>query len=274
MNPRPAIILLSGGLDSATCLAIARHDGFQPIRTLAFDYGQRHRHELLAAEVLSRRLGAIEHRVITIDLRQFGGSALTADLPVPKDALPPSSLRPSGPSSLRPSGHSSLTPPSPPSLPPITYVPARNTIFLSFALAWCEVLDCDDVFIGVNALDYSGYPDCRPQFVESFQQTARLGTRRERFTVHAPLVHWTKAQIVRRGSELGVDYSLTHSCYDPVVRDGHVLACGHCDSCLLRKRGFEEAGVPDPTRYADATAHRDGTSTISPSTCARSTFTP
>jgi len=270
MERRPAIVLLSGGLDSATCLAIARSDGFNPIRTLAFDYGQRHRHELAAAESLSRLSGATEHRVITIDLRQFGGSALTADIDVPKDALVEKGTegrRDQGTEGLRDRGAGGrgengvetagqgiapppLYPSVAPSLPPITYVPARNTIFLSFALAWCEVLDCDDVFIGVNALDYSGYPDCRPQFVESFQQTARLGTTRARFTVHAPLVNMTKAQIIRRGVELGVDYSLTHSCYDPVTRGQDVLACGHCDSCLLRKRGFVEAGVADPTRYA------------------------
>lgn len=224
MTSRPAIILLSGGLDSATCLAIARAEGFSPIRTLAFDYGQRHRHELHAAKVLSRQLGAGEHRVLSIDLRQFGGSALTDNIPVPKDSL----------------GEQL----------PVTYVPARNTIFLSFALAWCEVLDCDDVFIGVNAVDFSGYPDCRPQFIASFQQTARLGTKRSRFTIHAPLLDWTKARIIRRGLELGVDYALTHSCYDPVTTGDEVRACGHCDSCLLRKRGFIEAGVTDPTRYA------------------------
>jgi 7-cyano-7-deazaguanine synthase len=225
-SSRPAVVLLSGGLDSATCLAIARQRGFTPLRTLAFDYGQRHRHELLAAERLARAMGVLEHRVATIDLRQFGGSALTADLDVPKDALDPAGGI------------------------PITYVPARNTIFLSFALAWCEVLDCSDVFIGVNALDYSGYPDCRPAFVAAFQQAARLGTRRGDFTVHAPLIEWTKAQIIRHGVGLGVDYAQTHSCYDPVCRGDDVLACGHCDSCLLRKKGFVEASVPDPTRYA------------------------
>ena len=223
---RPAIVLLSGGLDSATCLAIARADGFRPVRTLAFDYGQRHRHELAAAERISRAMGAAEHRVVRIDLRQFGSSALTADdIAVPKDRD----------ESQMSAGI------------PITYVPARNTIFLSYALAWAEVLDCDDVFLGVNALDYSGYPDCRPEFVESFQRTARLGTKRTNFTVHAPLVHLTKAQIIRRGIELGVDYGMTHSCYDP---DADGRACGRCDSCVLRKRGFAEAGVPDPTRYA------------------------
>src|SRR5688500_14240525 len=192
---------------------------------MSFDYGQPHRHELAAAEPISRAYGVAEHRVIRIDLRQFGGSALTDDIAVPKDR----------------SGAAMSAD------VPITYVPARNTIFLSYALAWAEVLDCDDVFIGVNALDYSGYPDCRPEFVESFQRTARLGTKRTNFTVHAPLVHLTKAQIIRRGVELGVDYGMTHSCYDP---DAHARACGRCDSCVLRQRGFAKAGVPDPTRYA------------------------
>jgi 7-cyano-7-deazaguanine synthase len=224
MGRNSAIVLLSGGLDSATCLAIARAEGFGPIYTMAFDYGQRHRHELTAAEKLSKGMGAAEHRVVTIDLRQFGGSALTADVAVPKDR-----------DETAMAGDI-----------PITYVPARNTIFLSYALAWAEVIDCDHVFIGVNALDYSGYPDCRPAFVESFQQTARLGTKRTSFTVHAPLLHLTKAQIIRRGTELGVDYGLTHSCYDPAP-DGR--ACGHCDSCILRRKGFAEAGVTDPTRY-------------------------
>ncbi len=224
--PAPAIVLLSGGLDSATCLAIARHEGFHPIFTMAFDYGQRHRNELVAAEKLSKRFDAKEHRVIRIDLRQFGGSALTADIDVPKDAI-----------GTGPTDAASI---------PITYVPARNTIFLSFALAWAEVIDCDDVFIGVNALDYSGYPDCRPEFIAAFQQTARLGTKRTGFNIHAPLVHLTKAQIIRFGVGLGVDYAMTHSCYDPTPTG---LACGHCDSCLLRQRGFIEAGVPDPTVY-------------------------
>jgi len=224
---RPAIVLASGGLDSTTCLAIARRDGFAPIYTMAFDYGQRHRHELIAAERIARQQGVAEHRTIRIDLRAFGGSALTAELAVPKDR--DESAMSAG--------------------VPITYVPARNTIFLSYALAWAEVLNCDDVFIGVNALDYSGYPDCRPEFIAAFQQVARLGTRRTGFAVHAPLVHLTKAQIIRRGVSLGVDYGMTHSCYDPVTRGDEVLACGHCDSCLLRKKGFAEAGVADPTMY-------------------------
>ena len=222
---RPAVVLASGGLDSTTCLAIARDEGFSPICSMSFDYGQRHRHELAAAERIARHFGVAEHRVVRIDLRQFGGSALTEDIAVPKDR-----------------DESKMTADI-----PVTYVPARNTIFLSYALAWAEVLDCDDVFIGVNALDYSGYPDCRPEFIASFQQTARLGTKRANFTVHTPLVNLTKAQIIRRGVELGVDHSMTHSCYDP---DEQGRACGRCDSCLLRKRGFERAGVPDPTVYA------------------------
>jgi 7-cyano-7-deazaguanine synthase len=222
---QPAIILLSGGLDSATCLAIARATSFLPLYTMSFDYGQRHRHELAAAEKLAKLFGVVEHRVIQIDLRQFGRSALTADIAVPKDR-----------------DESQMTADI-----PITYVPARNTIFLSYALAWAEVLECDDVFIGVNALDFSGYPDCRREFINSFQQTARLGTKRATFTVHAPLVHLTKAQIIRRGVELGVDYGMTHSCYDP---DSLGRACGRCDSCVLRKRGFVEAGVTDPTDYS------------------------
>ena len=220
---RPVIVLLSGGLDSATCLAIARVAGYAPIHTLAFDYGQRHRSELAAAQKLAEQYHA-RHRVVTIDLRQFGGSALTDDLDVPKDR------------SDTAIGHGV----------PITYVPARNTIFLSYALAWAEVLECKDVIIGVNALDYSGYPDCRPEFIAAFEQAARMGTRMSTFTVHAPLIKMTKAEIIRRGTDLGVNYAATQSCYDPTP-DG--LACGHCDSCLLRKRGFEEAGVADPTRY-------------------------
>ena len=225
MTPRhPVIVLVSGGLDSTTCLAIARHEGFGPIYSMSFDYGQRHRHELVAAERIARAHGVAEHRVVRIDLRQFGKSALTDDIAVPKDRDARAMSRDI----------------------PVTYVPARNTIFLGYALAWAEVLECDDVFIGVNALDYSGYPDCRPAFIESFQQTARLGTKRANFTVHAPLVHLTKAQIIRRGVELGVDYSMTHSCYDPNEQG---RACGRCDSCLLRMKGFAEAGVIDPTVY-------------------------
>jgi len=228
--PGPAIILLSGGLDSATCLAIARNLGFGPLYTLAFDYGQRHRHELVAARELSRVMGAQEHRVITIDLRQFGKSALTDQIAVPKDR-PPEDLS---------------------QQIPITYVPARNTIFLSYALAWAEVLDARTIFIGVNALDYSGYPDCRPVYIEAFEKLANLATRsgvetgEKWFHILAPLLHLTKAQIIARGVALGVNFAMTHSCYDPTSAG---LACGRCDSCLLRKRGFDEANVADPTHY-------------------------
>lgn len=234
-NARPAIVLTSGGLDSTTCLAIAKAEGFAPLYSMTFDYGQRHRNELDAAARIAAAFGVAEHRVITIDLRQFGKSALTADIDVPKDQLAEAA-------------DSEI---------PITYVPARNTIFLSYALAWAEVLTVKDVFIGVNAVDYSGYPDCRPAFIEAFEEMANRATRmtvesspENRFRIHAPLINLTKAQIIQRGTELNVDYSLTHSCYDPIFRGGRPLACGHCDACLLRKRGFVEAGVPDPTQYA------------------------
>jgi 7-cyano-7-deazaguanine synthase len=221
----PAIILLSGGLDSATCLAIARAESFAPIYTMAFDYGQRHRLELNAAAHLAKLNAVKEHRVITIDLRQFGGSALTTNHPVPKDR------------------HESQMSAG----VPITYVPARNTIFLAYALAWAEVLAVADVFIGVNAVDYSGYPDCRPDFIHAFERAANLGTKfAGKFKIHTPLIKMTKAEIIRRGTDLGVDYSLTHSCYDP---DPTGQACGHCDSCVLRRKGFAEAAIPDPTQY-------------------------
>lgn len=230
-NRKPAIVLTSGGLDSTTCLAIARYSNFQPLYSLSFDYGQRHRHELAAARLVAGQFGCTEHRVISIDLRQFGHSALTAEIDVPKDR--DETAMGGG--------------------VPITYVPARNTIFLSYALAWAEVMGSRDVFIGVNAIDYSGYPDCRPEFIDAFERMANLatkmtaeGTTEGRFTIHAPLIRLTKAQIIRRGIELGVDYGMTHSCYDP---DPAGLACGRCDSCLLRKKGFAEAGVVDPTRY-------------------------
>jgi 7-cyano-7-deazaguanine synthase len=224
-----AIVLTSGGLDSTTCLAIARSAGHVPIYSLTFDYGQRHRFELDAAARVAARIGVAEHRVMKIDLRQFGKSALTADIAVPKDR-----------------DESAMGVDI-----PITYVPARNTIFLSYALAWAEVLDVRDVYIGVNAVDYSGYPDCRPEFISAFETMANLATRMTTtggppFSIHTPLIHLTKAQIIRRGVELGVDYSITHSCYDP---DDLGRSCGRCDSCSLRKRGFAEAGVKDPTRY-------------------------
>ena len=225
-----AIVLSSGGLDSTTCLAIARHDGFAPLYSLSFDYGQRHRHELSAAAAIAKAMGVGEHRVIRIDLRQFGKSALTDAIDVPKDR-----------------DESRMAADI-----PITYVPARNTIFLSYALAWAEVLYVRDVFIGVNAVDFSGYPDCRPQFIAAFEALANVATKMTTagagrpFKVHAPLIHLGKAQIIRRGLELGVDYGLTLSCYDP---DAQGRACGRCDSCLIRKKGFAEAGVADPTRY-------------------------
>jgi 7-cyano-7-deazaguanine synthase len=225
----PAIILASGGLDSTTCLAIAKSEGYSPLYSLTFDYGQRHRFELEAARQVAERIGVAEHRVIRIDLRQFGKSALTDEIAVPKDR-----------DESKMAGDI-----------PITYVPARNTIFLSYALAWAEVLGVRDVFIGVNAVDYSGYPDCRPEFIAAFERMANLATRMtttggEPFAIHTPLIHLTKAQIIRRGTDLGVDYSLTHSCYDP---DELGRSCGRCDSCVLRKKGFAEAGIADPTKY-------------------------
>ena len=214
-----AVVLLSGGLDSSTCLAWAQRQGFE-CHALSFDYGQRHRRELDAATRIAQASGVARHLTARIDLRMFGGSALTADIDVPKHSLAPGI--------------------------PITYVPARNTIFLSFALAWAETLDASDIVIGVNALDYSGYPDCRPEFIEAFERMAILGTKRTRLKIHTPLIELSKAGIVRLARELGVDLSLTHSCYDPAP-DGR--ACGACDSCLLRLKGFSEAGLEDPLPY-------------------------
>jgi 7-cyano-7-deazaguanine synthase len=223
-----AIILLSGGLDSATCLAIARDQGFA-CHALSFDYGQRHACELDAARSVARHLGAAEHMIARLDLRQFGGSALTDDLPVPKHR-----------------GSDEISHGI-----PITYVPARNTIFLSYALAHAEVRGATDIFIGVNAIDYSGYPDCRPEFIAAYQDMARLATKAgvegERpLVIHTPLIDLSKAEIIGKGTELGVDYGLTLSCYDPSPEG---LACGACDSCQLRRKGFQQAGVTDPTRY-------------------------
>lgn len=223
-----AVVLLSGGLDSATCLAIARAAGFD-CHALSFDYGQRHNVELESARKVAAALGAREHKIARIDLRLFGGSALTDDIAVPK-----------GRSVEDMAGEI-----------PVTYVPARNTIFLSYALAYAEVREANHIFIGVNAVDYSGYPDCRPEYIAAFQAMANLATRRwvagpERLVIETPLINLTKAEIIRRGLELGVDYGLTVSCYDP---DETGAACGECDSCQLRRRGFETAGAPDPTRY-------------------------
>ncbi|RMF44899.1 MAG: 7-cyano-7-deazaguanine synthase QueC [Deltaproteobacteria bacterium] len=222
---KKAVVLYSGGLDSTTCLAIARSEGFEPY-ALSFRYGQRHTVELDKASRYAPLVGAAEHRIVDIDLRAFGGSALTADIEVPKD---------------RPIDD----------VIPVTYVPARNTIFLSFALAWAEVLGAFDIYIGVNALDYSGYPDCRPEYIKAWEQLANLATAaavegQGRYRIHAPLLHLSKADIIRRGLGLGVDYGLTHSCYDP---DPSGRACGRCDSCQLRLKGFAEAGAGDPVEY-------------------------
>ena len=225
---RSAIVLLSGGLDSATALAVARRDGFR-CHALTINYGQRHSAELDAARRVAEQFEVAEHRVFPLDLRALGGSALTTDLEVPKDRSPEAMSEGI----------------------PVTYVPARNTIFLAIALAWAEVRNSFDIYMGVNAVDYSGYPDCRPEFIAAFEGLANLATKagvekRGRFCIHAPLVHLSKAEIIRQGASLGVDYGLTHSCYDPGT-DG--AACGRCDSCQLRREGFEAAGVPDPTRY-------------------------
>jgi 7-cyano-7-deazaguanine synthase len=223
-----AVVLLSGGLDSTTCLAWALERGFE-CHTLAVDYGQRHRIELEAARRVSERLGAAQHRELLANLRTLGGSALTADVAVPKGRAPEHMAEDI----------------------PVTYVPARNTILLSLALAWAETLEAVDLVAGMNALDYSGYPDCRPEFLAAFERLANLGTRAgvqgSSYRIHAPILALDKAGIIRLGCSLGVDYSLTHSCYDPAP-DG--AACGACDACLLRRKGFREAAVTDPTRYA------------------------
>jgi 7-cyano-7-deazaguanine synthase len=226
-----AVVLLSGGLDSATVLAMARADGFA-CYALSFHYGQRHAVELRAAERVAAALGAVEHRVATVDLGWIGGSALTSmAIEVPKDRAVAAMA----------------------SEIPVTYVPARNALFLTHALAWAEVVGARDLYAGMNALDYSGYPDCRPEFLRAFEEMARLGTRAgalgAEWRVRAPLIAMSKAEIIRAGTALGVDYGITHSCYDPFVDDEDVRACGRCDSCLLRKKGFAEAGVADPTRY-------------------------
>lgn len=223
-----AVVLLSGGLDSTTCLALARRDGFEPV-CLSISYGQRHSVELERAKTVAKAMGVTDHRVVTVDLRAIGGSALTDSIEVPK--------------------HDDVSQVK--AEIPVTYVPARNTIFLGLALGLAEVVGATDLYIGVNAVDYSGYPDCRPEFIRAFEALAALATKAgvegKRFTVHAPLSGMTKADIIRAGLAAGVDYSLTHSCYDPAADGG---ACGRCDSCLLRKKGFADAGVADPTRYS------------------------
>ncbi|MBT5018979.1 7-cyano-7-deazaguanine synthase QueC [bacterium] len=223
-----AVVLLSGGLDSATTLAIAKSEGYE-CYALSFDYGQRHRFELEAATKVAQANRVEDHITIDIDLRKFGGSALTADIDVPKDRD----------EETMSAGI------------PVTYVPARNTVFLSLALGWAEALGAFDLFIGVNAVDYSGYPDCRPEFIEQFTKLANLATKAGvdnsgKFEVHTPLIHLTKAEIINKGISLGVDYGLTHSCYDP---SSEGVSCGHCDSCQLRQKGFQEAGSVDPIAY-------------------------
>src|SRR5208337_2257659 len=227
-SKKKAVVLVSGGIDSTTCLAIAQHEGYEAF-ALSFNYGQRHRAELEAAKRVAKTLDARDHLILDLPLDAIGGSALTSGIEVPKD-VPLEEMQ---------------------SRIPVTYVPARNTVFLSLALAWAETLKAADIFIGVNALDYSGYPDCRPEFIEAFEATANLAIKAAvegemKIAIRTPLIHMTKAQIIKTGIDLGVDYRLTHSCYDPTP-DGS--ACGQCDSCLLRKKGFQEAGVPDPTKY-------------------------
>ncbi len=222
---KKAVVLYSGGLDSTTCMALARSAGFTPY-ALSFSYGQRHAVELQKARDYAPRIGAAAHLVVDFDLRQVGGSALTSELDVPKDGVVAGEI-------------------------PVTYVPARNTIFLSFALSWAEVLGAFDIFIGVNALDYSGYPDCRPEYIAAYQAMANLATRagvegEGSYRIHTPLIALTKAEIIRKGLDLGIDYALTHSCYDPTPAG---LACGRCDSCRLRLKGFAEVGVSDPVHY-------------------------
>ena len=228
-TPKRAVVLLSGGLDSATVLAMAKAEGYE-LFALSFSYGQRHARELEAARRVAASIGVVQHRIAQFDLRAFGGSALTADIEVPKGRA------------LEEMAHGI----------PITYVPARNTIFLAFALAWAEVLGASDIFLGVNALDYSGYPDCRPEFIAAFEKMANLATKagvegRQQLRIHTPLIAMTKAQIVAKGRELGVDYGLTCSCYDPGPAGA---PCGQCDSCLLREKGFRENGIEDPVRKA------------------------
>lgn len=229
MANKPAVVLLSGGLDSTTTLAIAHSEGYTPY-AITFQYGQRHAVEVQAAKTIAQHFGVSNHIIVPIDLRMFGNSALTADMDVPKDRTDEAI-------------NEGI---------PITYVPARNTIFLSFALAFAETIEAGHIFIGVNALDYSGYPDCRPEFIEAFERLANLATKAgvegtQRFTLHSPLIKMTKAEIIQKGLSLGVDYALTSSCYDPAPTG---QPCGHCDSCQLRLKGFAEAGAKDPLHYS------------------------
>lgn len=223
---KKAVVLLSGGLDSATALAVAENEKFNCC-ALTVDYGQRNKIEMTRAKIIAKKFGAFDHKFISIDMRQIGGSALTADIPVPKNRNMDDTI-------------------------PITYVPARNTIMLSVALGLAEAINARDIFIGVNAVDYSGYPDCRPNFIAAFEKTANLATRAgvegDKFKIHTPLINLSKAEIIKLGTKLNVDYSLTLSCYDP---DEEGRACGKCDTCILRKQGFEQAGVPDPTLYVE-----------------------
>ena len=227
---KKAVILLSGGLDSTTTLAIAQNSGFK-LFGLTFRYGQRHKYEITAAQKIAQAYNLADHKITEIDLRTFGGSALTDDLDVPKDR-----------------NNGTIN-----EFIPITYVPARNTIFLSFALAWAEVLGANDIFLGVNSMDYSGYPDCRPEYIQSFANMANLATKagvegKQSIKIQTPLINMTKKEIIKKGLKLGVDYSFTHSCYDP-ENDG--ISCGRCDACQIRLRGFQEAGIPDPIKYCD-----------------------
>ena len=225
---KKAVVLLSGGIDSSTTLAIARDQGLE-LYAMSFRYGQKNLYEVEAAKKIAEQIGVNKHLIMDINLSLIGGSALTTDIPVPKNRLDEGG-----------------------EIIPVTYVPARNTIFLSFGLAWAESIGAQDIYIGVNSLDYSGYPDCRPEFIKAFEQMANLATKAgvegKPFHIQTPLINMTKAQIIQKGTELGVDYSLTQSCYEP---DSDGRACGKCDSCLLRKKGFEEAGIPDPTIYSD-----------------------
>lgn len=250
IKPKKAVILLSGGIDSATTLALAKSEG-HVVYALSFDYAQRHRRELESARMIAVSLGVKDHLIIRFDMREIGGSALTSEIAVPKRGAENES---EGKQRKRQQKAHDAAPSItyPPSHIPATYVPARNTIFLSFALGWAEVIEAADIFIGANAVDYSGYPDCRPEYLQSFEVMANLATKasvegKVRFSIHAPLIAMKKSEIIRRGLALGLDFSLTWSCYDPqLTSEGNLIPCGACDSCLLRAKGFQEAGLPDP----------------------------